>query len=478
MTAIAPADLDTDVCVVGGTLAGLMTALTLARQGLDVILLERSLIAPAPQIGLLTGGLSLWLSEGTQPLSRESARSAFDLSLEAMAGALSLFDELGLDRLGRGLLRVGAAHETARLDAEAEARDMLGLLELRRWPRSEIAAITGTERYVGATYEPHAIFYDARDINGALLRAVMEAGVRVYQMTPVLAADLDGVRKYLQTPAGRVRADHVVLCAGRRAARIAPWLAGALGVAPYVRGGFAVRAVRPDFSGLVAEPGPLGARFAPGIGELDFEAPVALMPGGEVGAAVALRRRARQVYPELRRRIAEHAHAFSLDRAPHGLPLIGLRRQGLWYAAGLGGNALANAALAAHVICDGIVARGGKIEELAPLQPRYAYGLAGQAAAAVRFGWRRLSDSIAFARAERDLARAADHTHALFEPGISTAPAHPRRVDARQAHAEQGAPVHAGHGPAGAAPAGEHHAGEVPSAPEGADGKGTPLRQA
>lgn len=402
MTAIAPADLDADACVVGGSPAGLMTALMLARQGLSVLLLTRGDIMPPPQMGVLTAGLSLWLAEGREHLSRESARAAFDLSLEAMAGALPLLEGLGLERHGRGLLRVAAAHERARLNDEDEARDMLGLLELRRWQPEEIAAVTGSTRHVGATYEPQALVFDLSAMTEALVHALRAAGTRILERTPVASADLDGVRKYLHTLRGRVRADHVVICGAGAEAGFAPWLSGALLRAPHVRGGFAVRAVRPDFSGLVAEPGPLGARFMPGVGELDFETPVALPAIGQVGAAVALRGRARTIYPELRRRIAEHAHGFSLERAPHGLPLIGQRRQGLWYAAGLGANGLGNAALAAHVITDGIVARGGKIAELAPLQPRYAFGPLGQVADAVRFGWRRVGGAVAHARAVRD----------------------------------------------------------------------------
>ncbi|WP_029005202.1 NAD(P)/FAD-dependent oxidoreductase [Azorhizobium doebereinerae] len=446
MPAVAPPDLDADVCVVGGGIAGLLAALRLARRGLDVVLLERALIAPAPRTALLAAGVTLWLGEGDARLSKEAARSTFDLSLEAMAGALALFDELGVERRGRGLLRVGAAHEVAILDAEDAARELLGLVELRRWAGEEIAATIASTRYVGGTYEPHAVLYETSALSAALMAAALAAGVRILELTPAVAADLAGVRKYVMTPSGRVRADHVVLCAGRGLAPVAPWLAGALGFEHWVRGGFAVRAARPDFSGLVAEPGRLGARFVPSDGELMFEAPTASAVHGEVPAAVTLRRRARAVYPELGRALAEYAGGFSLARARHGLPLIGEHRPGVWYAAGLGANPLANAALAAEAITGAIVERNGKIAELAPFAPRYAFGAAGRVAATTGFWWLRLRDGVAHlaaARASREAPAEPASPRQTPQAPRERARGRTKRPEARPAHpTAHGLPVH------------------------------------
>ncbi|GGF83441.1 oxidoreductase [Azorhizobium oxalatiphilum] len=406
MPAVAPPDLDADACVVGGSIAGLMIALRLARQGLDVLLLERGLITPVRRPAVLAAGTTLWLGDTGNRFSKERARATFDLSLEAMAKALALFDELGVERQGRGLLRVAAAHEMALLDAEAEARDLLGLVELRRWSRDEIEAVTASPRYAGAFYEPHGVLFDMEALGAALTTAAQAAGVRILELTPATAADLGGVRKYVQTSEGRVRANHVVLCAGRGLGRVAPWLAGALGREHWVRGGFAVRTARPDFSGLVAEPGWRGGRFVPSRGELMFEAPTATAVHGEVPAAVALRRRARAVYPELRIRLAEHAGGFSQSRAPHGLPLIGEHRPGVWHAAGLGANGLANAALAADVICAGIIERSRQIDELAAPAPRYAFGTVGRVATTAAFWTSRLRDQWAHMKAEGAARRA------------------------------------------------------------------------
>lgn len=396
-----PPDLDADACVVGGTTTGLWTALRLARRGVRVVLLEPRALAPVRRAGLLTPGLTAWQSAVCGQASKETARATFDLSLEAVAQAVAELEALGLARVGRGLLRVGALHEAAALDAEDAARDLLGLTELRRWHGSEIAATIASQRYAGATYDPHALIFDTAHLTSVLAAAARAAGVRILEGTPALGADLEGVRKYVHTPAGRVRADHVVLCDGRAAAAVAPWLARSLTAEPWVGGNFAVRVARPDFSGLVVEAGPLGARFMPDEGDLSFEAPTATRVRGEVGAAVALRRRARAVYPELGRALAERAAGFTLWRTPSGLPLIGERRPGVWYAAGLDANPLANAALAADVITAALVDRNQKIADLSPFQPRYAYGLAGRMASASHFWWLRLRDGMAHVAAVR-----------------------------------------------------------------------------
>lgn len=440
-----PPDLNADACVVGGTTVGLWTALRLARRGVDVVLLEQGTLAPVHRAGMLTPGLTLWQSTVCTQASKDVARATFDLSLEAVANAVAEFEALGLVRVGRGLLRVGALHERSALDAEDAGRDLLGLSELRRWEAAEIAATIASARYAGATYDPHAVIFDTVDLTFVLAAAARAAGVRILERTPALAADLEGVRKYVHTPAGRVRADHVLLCAGRGAAAIAPWLARALEPEHWVGGGFAVRTARPDFSGLVVEAGPLGARFMPHEGELSFEAPTASRVRGEVGAAVTLRRRARAVYPELGRGLAERAAGFSVTRTRSGVPLIGERRQGVWYAAGLGANPLANAALAADVITAALVDRNQKIADLSAFQPRYAFGFAGRAAAAATFWWLRAKDA-----ADHRLAiRAADRAAAAAEPQAIPRPApvpgdrsrlhgRPKRADPRQGTAGQG----------------------------------------
>ncbi|WP_341988452.1 FAD-dependent oxidoreductase [Azorhizobium sp. AG788] len=465
-----PPDLNADVCVVGGTTAGLWTALRLARRGVEVVLLEQGTLAPVHRAGLLSPGLTLWQSTVCGQASKETARATFDLSLEAVADAVAEFEALGIGRTGRGLLRVGAGHETAALDAEAAGRDLLGLSQLRRWGRMEIAATIASNRYAGATYDPHAVIFDTADLTFILAAAARAAGVRILERTPALGADLEGVRKYVHTPAGRVRADHVVLCAGRGAAAIAPWLARALEPEPWVGGGFAVYTARPDFSGLVVEAGPLGARFMPHEGELSFEAPTASRVRGEVGAAVTLRRRARAVYPELGRGLAERAAGFSLSRTPSGLPLIGERRPGVWYAAGLGGNPLANAALAADAITAALVDRNHKIADLSAFQPRYAFGLAGRAASAASFWWLRLREGTAEQMAARAARRAA--AEAASPPILPVAaPVNRGRLHGRLKRSD---PRHGGAGQGHHAPAGVPVAHLVPDHGPGAVAGGMP----
>ncbi len=469
----APPDLNTDACIIGGTTAGLWIALKLARRGVDVLLLEPGTLAPAHRAGLLTPGLSLWQSGVCGLASKDTARATFDLSLEAVAEAVTELEALGLARVGRGLLRVGATHETAALDAEAAARDLLGLNELRRWQQSEIAATIASQRYMGATYDPHALIFDTAALTQVLAAAARAAGVRILERTPALGADLEGVRKYVHTPAGRVRADHVVLCDGHAAAAVAPWLARALTPEPWVSGGFAVRVARPDFSGLVVEAGPLGARFMPHEGELSFAAPTAIRLRGEVGAAVALRRRARAVYPELGRGLAERAAGFTLSRTPSGLPLIGERRQGVWYAAGLDANPLANAALAADAITAALVDRNQKIADLAPFQPRYAYGLAGRVTNIASFWWLRLRDGMAHRAAVRaDRPEAPAQAPAIRLPLAGAVERSRLHARAKRADPRHGSATHGHHAPAG----GGHGAGEPAVAalamPAGAPGHG------
>jgi glycine oxidase len=216
-----------DVVVVGGGVVGCAAAYTLAREGLEVTLLERDALA-AHASGAAAGMLSpLGESAGLGPFLRYGLASLAmfeDLvpELRERSGVDAEYVPSGvlhaaLDDADEAHLRAKAtalaAHGLEWLDAEAAHKAQPGLApDLRGalWSAREghVRSPLLTRAFAGAATQ-----LGARIETGVAVDGLLREGGRVL-----------GVR----TGAGEVRAESVVLCTGAWAPACAGWLDGAL----------------------------------------------------------------------------------------------------------------------------------------------------------------------------------------------------------------------------------------------------------
>lgn len=227
--AIAPAQ--TDVLIVGGGLAGCATACYLAREGVEVTLVERydlntqasgsnagSIHAQIPHEPFMTQGEG-WARNyaPTIPLMLESIR--IWSGLEA---------ELGCDlefHLGGGIL-VGETEAQLR-DIERKAVverahgltvEMLSRDDLRR-----IAPYV-SERMQGGAFCPTEGKANPLKVTPAFARAALKHGARILSATSLTSLQPDGRGYLAQTSRGPIRAGRVVNSAGAEAGRVAAML--------------------------------------------------------------------------------------------------------------------------------------------------------------------------------------------------------------------------------------------------------------
>lgn len=353
-------EIECDVCIVGATLAGLWLALGLALRGRDVVVLDPG-DAVAGDPGLrretLRPGLGLTATALCAVADRDTARRLHHLSEAAHVRALRLLAVLGFEPDAAGFIHAPGPRGRLDLIDEAAARDTLGLASLAELNAAHAATLLGTGAFVGALHDPQAASYDLEDLPLRLAEAARAAGARILSRTPLLGADVNGVRKYLTCPTFRVRTDHVVFCAERGLSGTAPWLSRALGRANFVTGDFGLRRTRGGADEAVREGSALGLAFAWRGRLLHLRAPTALKAGGPAGASIILRRHGRRLFPELAAMVAGEARAVSHGVSRHGLPLIGSPRAGVWYAVALGQQPVGNAALAADLIAAAITDR-------------------------------------------------------------------------------------------------------------------------
>ncbi len=214
-----------DVCVVGGGFTGLWAALAVKREapGADVVLLEREFCGSGAsgRNGGWVEGLELMLPNFIERFGVEGARRVLEASLkslEDMQRAVRDGDvDCDLDLQGGLIVATCEAHAAWWTDLLAAAvkigrEDLFTVIS-----REEAAACSGAPKAYAGLRIRHAGSVQPALLAQGLRRLTREAGVHIFEASPMtkLRRSAPAV---VETSAGRVVADRVVLAAG-------PWLA-------------------------------------------------------------------------------------------------------------------------------------------------------------------------------------------------------------------------------------------------------------
>ncbi|CAA9279811.1 MAG: SoxB-like sarcosine oxidase, subunit beta related [uncultured Craurococcus sp.] len=256
----APLAESCDVLVIGGGALGLSTAMYLAREGADVLLVERGeagMAASTANAGSLHVQLLTYDFDGEQ----EAGPSLDRLPLGPRS--IALWREIAAEA-GEGL---GIRTEGGLMLAETEAQF--------RWLRAKVAAerargieshVLGANElmslapylgphFIGAGFAPGEGQIDPLRGTLSLRRLAARAGARLREGVEVQAIAREGSGFAVTTAGGTIRAGRVVNCAGAHAGRIAAMLGVTLPVVGSVQQVIATEGVAPVMRHLVAHAG-------------------------------------------------------------------------------------------------------------------------------------------------------------------------------------------------------------------------------
>jgi len=224
-------DIDTDVLIVGGGLAGCATAYYLARAGVAVALIERFDLNTQAS-GSNAGSIHAQIPhEPFMSLGEEWARNfapTIPLMLESIRIWAGLEAELGCD------LEVSLEGGLLIAETEAQLRDVERKARLERAHGLTVEILSArdlrhvapylSERMIGGAFCPTEGKANPLKVTPAFARAARRHGARlsVNTMLTGLAPDTNGYRA--RTSRGSIRARRVVNCAGAEAGRVSAML--------------------------------------------------------------------------------------------------------------------------------------------------------------------------------------------------------------------------------------------------------------
>jgi gamma-glutamylputrescine oxidase len=197
-------DVEAEVCVVGGGVAGLSCARRLAQHGLDALLLEADTVAGGASGrngGFLIAGTAAFHNDARERYGVERARTVYARTLAAQEEVFELAEELGAgDAVRRvGLLRLAVSEEEAE-----HVRAHVRALRADGFPGELVEGLLGClTRHDGALHPVR--WYRA------LARAAEAAGARICEGTRVRGPVPAPAEGPLVTEGGSVRARHVVV---------------------------------------------------------------------------------------------------------------------------------------------------------------------------------------------------------------------------------------------------------------------------
>ena len=213
-------DRAADVCIVGGGYSGLTTALSLARSGADVVLLEAQEIGfggSGRNAGHCTPTFHHHTIDGVRRLlGPERAERLIALQTGAASHVADLIRDHQIECEWRQEGYVMAAHAPSaipRLERKVEEYAAAGH-PTRLLTREETEAVTGVRPQFGGWLHPEGGHLNPLGFAHGLARAARSAGARLFVRSKATGAERTGGRWRVATASGTVAADRVIYATG------------------------------------------------------------------------------------------------------------------------------------------------------------------------------------------------------------------------------------------------------------------------
>ena len=392
--------VEAEACVIGAGLAGLTTALELARRGKSVVLLEAKRIAwgaSGRNGGFVSNGFAEGMGAVAKRVGLTAAQALYQLSRHGAEFVRREIAETDPSiRMGdgwQGCIRYSNAAE--KQAAVAEMTRDYGQ-EMSFFDVTETRARVNTKRYFQSSYDPTAFHMHPLRYALMIAKKAEAAGARLYENSPAVSVEKQGALWSVRTAQGEARAANVVYCVSSLDRTLhQPTGRAVLPVATYVA------VTEPLTQDVIRTRSAISdTRRAGNYYRLVDEG--RLLWGGAITTRVSepahLAERMKgdmvSVFPELGNPKIDYAWAGLMGYARHFMPLIGSDGQGQWWATAFGGHGMNTTAMGGILMARAIGAKDDEYRRFSPYAPDWAGGPFGRVGVQAGYWYMQLKDVI------------------------------------------------------------------------------------
>ncbi|MGH8197943.1 MAG: NAD(P)/FAD-dependent oxidoreductase [Steroidobacteraceae bacterium] len=372
-------EVEADVCVVGGGIAGCSTALYLAERGYRVVLLEAERVgfgASGRSGGQLIPGYACGQARLAAQLGKADAQRLWDFSVEGVGLTRDLVARHGIDcDLTWGHMHVGIKprQRDELKEWQREQEDDYGYRSLRFLERDEVESWIASKRYIAGLYDSGSGHLHPLRYTIGLGQAAIAAGVSLHEGSRVVAINR-GSTVTVRTATGSVRAKHVALCGNIGQATFAPALARkTIGIASYI---VATRPLGADRAAALLRDNIAVADINWIIDYYRRSPDHRLLFGGRVsysgidpiGTARATRQRMLSVFPQLADTEIEYAWGGIIDITMNRAPNFGRLEPNIYYLQGFSGHGMVLTSIGGKIVAETIAGQAERFDVFARLR--------------------------------------------------------------------------------------------------------------
>ena len=388
--------VECDSVIIGGGLAGLTTALQLARAGQSVIVLEAESVgfgASGRNGGFVSPGFATGSDNIARMAGTEAARQIHRLSIEGVEFVRETIETLKIEeaRPQPGITSVLRYDEGGSLKAHADETRRVYGYELDYLSTDEVRSVLKSNRYFHALRDRKAFHMHPLNYLRGLAREIERLGGRIYEGSAATGSVLDSAEKTVSTSGGSVRARHVVFTTGGYTGPLNGRLKRSfLPIATYVM----LSEEAPELiRTAIATTDAIGDNRRAGDYYRLVEGGKRLLWGGRITTRAAspaalageLRREMVGTYPQLKDLKTELAWSGLMSYARHLMPQIGEMQAGVWHCTAFGGHGLNTTAIGGKLVAEGILGQSDRYKLFKPFGLVWAGGYAGLAVAQLTY---------------------------------------------------------------------------------------------